>query len=128
MLWLDASTLGGNDGTLIGTWPDLSGQTNDMLQATGSKQPSLYTNQVNEQAVVRFDGTADTLASSTTDIIGDGSAYTKFVVVSFDTINQAGNTVASRPGNARSRLCVLLAPCTRTVPIGGASGAKSRRR
>ncbi len=101
VLWLDATGMGGSDGKSIDIWPDLSGETNNMAQATGTLQPTLYTNQVNGKAVARFDG-GDGLNSAATGLIGDNSAYTKFIAVSFDTTSHAGNTIGSGASGAHA--------------------------
>jgi len=38
-LWLKADDLSGSDGTLIGTWSDVSGNSNTATQSTASFQP-----------------------------------------------------------------------------------------
>jgi len=65
-LWLDASQIVGlNDGDVVTTWQDLSGNGNDVTQTTGSRQPTYQTNEVNGKPCVRFDGVDDFLRCTT---------------------------------------------------------------
>jgi hypothetical protein len=106
-LWLkgDNETLAATkiDSDFVGGWYDDSGEGNDAIQATGSKQPRYYTNQVNGYPILRFDGVDDSLA--TPDIMvptvspgsvlfwvirrSAGSPATRGAILSFDQ-NQAG--------------------------------------
>lgn len=52
-LWL------GTTGASAATWPDLSGNANDAVQATGANQPAIVTGEVNGKQVRRFDGSND---------------------------------------------------------------------
>lgn len=53
-LWIDASTLNGNDGDTISVWRDLSGSANDLTSATGTL--ALRKNVINGKNVARFTG------------------------------------------------------------------------
>jgi len=57
VLWLDANEY--NSGS--GTWPDKSGTGNTVSQNTSGNQPTLVTNGLNGNPVVRFDGNDDYL-------------------------------------------------------------------
>ena len=56
-LWLS------DTGSSAGTWPDLSGNGRNAVQATGANQPAIITNAINGRQVRRFDGTNDFYAS-----------------------------------------------------------------
>lgn len=59
-LWLDASQIVGlNDGDAVSTWSDLSGQGNDVTQATVSERPTYQTGEIAGLPVVSFDGIDD---------------------------------------------------------------------
>lgn len=64
VLWLNAESIGQGDSTSIATWADSSSNGKNATQATGGRQPTYRTNIVNGRAVVRFDGSADTLANT----------------------------------------------------------------
>lgn len=83
-LWLDASQIVGlNDGDPVGTWNDLSGNANNLTQATGSAKPTYKTAIRSGRPVVRFDGVDDGMAFASTVTL---SAYTVFAVL----VNQDG--------------------------------------
>lgn len=80
-LWLDASQIVGlNDGDSVTTWSDLSGQGNDVTQATASKKPTYQTAEINSLPVVRFDGVDDSLANTSFSFMQSASAGTLIVV------------------------------------------------
>jgi hypothetical protein len=56
VLWLYAGSLPQNNGSPVSTWTDKSGYGNHANQSTGDNQPTLQTNIMNGQPVVRFDG------------------------------------------------------------------------
>jgi hypothetical protein len=88
-LWLDASdastlftdsagsTLATADGDPVGRWSDKSGNSNNTIQADGTKKPLLKLSTQNAKNSVRFDGSNDNLKALTG---GDDSNYTLFVV------------------------------------------------
>lgn len=85
-LWLDASTMGLADGTLITAWSDGSGNSNN-ASASGTQRPTYKTGIINGKGVVRFNGGANCMF--VTDVaalrlLGD---FTIYVVAS-----TAGNT------------------------------------
>jgi len=54
-LWVKAENIpGSSDGDLIATWPDQSGNGNDLTQSTNSYKPAFYDNVVNTFPVARF--------------------------------------------------------------------------
>jgi hypothetical protein len=62
--WYDANDVRGNltstpDATTMTGWVDKSGNNNNLSQSTAGFQPVLYTNQVNGNPSIRFDGTDD---------------------------------------------------------------------
>jgi hypothetical protein len=64
-LWLAADQISGkNDGDALATWADLSGNGNDVAQATGAEQPLYKTNIQNGLPAVRFDGSNDDMAAT----------------------------------------------------------------
>ena len=86
-LWLRADA--GVD-TLNGTvnrWHDQSGNGNDAIQASGSRQPSLVIGQLNGKPVVRFDGLNDKLGFTGTTQM---TQFSLFVVL---------NNHVGAPGN-----------------------------
>jgi hypothetical protein len=58
--WYDATELVLSDTNAVATWPDLSGNSNDITEATN--RPTYRTNIQNSLPVVRFDGTNDRLS------------------------------------------------------------------
>jgi len=91
-LWLDASdastlytdsgltTLVSADGDPVGGWKDKSGNTKHALQASGTNKPLYKTNIKNSKSILRFDGTNDNLATSSTQ------AYFKFLHATAGTV------------------------------------------
>lgn len=66
MFVLDARFIAQSDNTAVSTWADRSGNGYDVSQATGANQPTLQTGEVGGSAIVRFDGSNDTLGRSDT--------------------------------------------------------------
>jgi len=67
-LWLDASDAGTitKDGSdFVSEWRDKTSESNDVAQATGSKQPLWVDNDQNNLAVIKFDGSDDFLNRTT---------------------------------------------------------------
>jgi hypothetical protein len=60
--WYDATELVLSDTNAVATWPDLSGNSNDITEATN--RPTYRTNIKNSLPVVRFDGSNDRLSKS----------------------------------------------------------------
>jgi DMSO/TMAO reductase YedYZ molybdopterin-dependent catalytic subunit len=90
-LWLDASKITGlADGAAVTSWSDSSGLGNDAVQATGTKQPSYQTNEVNGLPVVQFDGNSDDLAitnANALSVLNAASGLTVFTVCAPSTVN-----------------------------------------
>jgi hypothetical protein len=90
-LWLDASKITGlSDGAAVTSWSDSSGLGNDAAQATGTKQPSYQTNEVNGLPVVQFDGNSDDLAitnANALSVLNAASGLTVFTVCAPSTVN-----------------------------------------
>jgi hypothetical protein len=64
-LWYAANSITGKvDGDAIASWSDLSGNGNNMVQATGTKQPLYKTGQVNGLPALRFDSTDDAMGTT----------------------------------------------------------------
>jgi hypothetical protein len=60
-LWAAARNIDGlSDGEAISTWPDLSGNGNDLTQS-GSQRPTWETNEINSLPCARFDGSNDSM-------------------------------------------------------------------
>ena len=61
-IWLKSDTGVSFDGSsLVSVWADQSGNGNDVVQATGSKQPLLIATQLDGKPSIRFDGIDDLL-------------------------------------------------------------------
>jgi hypothetical protein len=57
--WWEADTNGGlADGATIQTWPDQSGNSRDLAQATSGNRPTVQTNELNSLPIIRFDASA----------------------------------------------------------------------
>lgn len=65
--WWRASDIAQADNTAVASWSDLSGNGHTATQGTGSAQPTLQTNELNGQAVVRFDS-GDGMSVATMDL------------------------------------------------------------
>lgn len=87
-LWLDANQITGkNDGDTISTWSDVSGNSNNVTQATAGRQPTYKTNIFNGKPIIRFDDAAwpnnDNLFSTATHTLPSGNGnYSAFIVFS----------------------------------------------
>lgn len=74
-LWLNAESLSLNDGDLITTWPDLSGNGNNAT-AVGGERPTFKTSILNSRPVARFDGSDDYMSTS----LSIPTKFTAFIV------------------------------------------------
>lgn len=82
-LWLAADRISGlNDGDPVGTWSDLSGQSNHATQATGSKKPLYKVGIQNGKPGVLTDGVDDVLVSA----FSQADPQTLFAVVKRVTV------------------------------------------
>lgn len=111
-LWLDAASVTGSDGDVIGTWADLSGVANHATQATAGRRPLLKV--VSGKKYLRFDGSDDSLV--TAGLPWTSGAFTVIALVKQSVTTGAGyyfsaDASASRgfsPGyNARYFDCPL---------------------
>lgn len=98
--WWDADQITGlTDNQAVAQWNDMSGNARHLVQATGTKQPSYQTNEVNGQPIVRFDGTDDVMEVAANIGNTNPSDLSIFVVV-----KQASATsrtmIASRDGSS----------------------------
>jgi len=80
----DATELSLNDGDSVSTWGDETSNGRDLIQSTSSKQPTYKTGQINNNAVVRFDGSDDLLDVDWTDV---SEPYTVFGVFKYRTLD-----------------------------------------
>ena len=62
IVWLDAFSLGLNDGDQVGNWSDRSGNGFDATRVVAGQQPRFTTAILNGRPVIRFDGTDDALS------------------------------------------------------------------
>lgn len=62
--WYKADSLTANDGDLIATWADQSGNGNTLTQATDAAKPVYKVNVQNGQPVLRFDGVDDWMTTT----------------------------------------------------------------
>jgi hypothetical protein len=63
--WYKIDTVSGNDGDLITTWSDSSGNSRDLTRSVDdARRPSYQTNEVNGLACLRFGGTDDQMTST----------------------------------------------------------------
>ena len=79
-MWLDATTLAGNDGDAVTTWTKAGGDSGvSPTQATAGQKPLLKkaANGINGLNVVRFDGTDDVLYGT---LEAGSSGFTIFIV------------------------------------------------
>lgn len=61
--WTADSGVAASQAGKVSSWLDGGRSANTMVQGTGSKQPSLVTNQLNGKPVLRFDGVDDCMSS-----------------------------------------------------------------
>lgn len=93
--WHKADAITGlTDGQAVATWSGSSPTTNDLTQATGTKQPLYKTGIINSLPTVRFDGVDDSMQSTFTL----SNPYTIFMVYKHITIGAAGVHSAVRDG------------------------------
>lgn len=82
VLWQDAArtTPATADSAPVGCWDDASGVGNHFTQATAGNRPLLRTAIVNGHPVIRFDGSNDTLLTTTATGL-DSASFTQLAVV-----------------------------------------------
>lgn len=86
VLWLNAETIAQADSTNVAAWADSSSAGNNASQGTAGRQPTYRTSIFNNRPVVRYDGTADTLANSGFSL---GASHSIYLVGS--TVGAAAN-------------------------------------
>lgn len=92
--WPADEITGLEDGDPVGTWPDQSGNSYDLTQATGAAKPTYKTGIKNDNPVIRFDGADDTMCATLGAAISNESA-SFFIVTSPDTPSTARETLIS---------------------------------
>lgn len=96
VLWLDAGQLtglAGNDPVVV--WPDVSGYGHTVSQTVVSNQPRFQTAVLNNQPVVRFDG-SDLLLGPDADSLDDTAGLTIFSVVRPLNLNGSPRGIVSK--------------------------------
>lgn len=63
--WAADQITGLSDGDPVGTWPDLSGNNNHLVQAVGASKPTYKTGIQNGLPILRFDGLNDFIGPAT---------------------------------------------------------------
>lgn len=93
--WVDAlRTIGLSDTDAIGTWPDLSGKSNDFAQGTGGNKPLYRTGLANgTYPVVRFDGVDDYMQTGAIPALNTAS-FTVLAVLSNPSSGSSGRVVS----------------------------------
>ena len=90
-LWLRADTLYSvGNGNLVSTWTDISGNNNNATQA-GTNRPTWFSNIINAQPVVRFDGVNDYFTSVFTTASQNSTIFTVF------SANHTGSSTPDGP-------------------------------
>ena len=97
--WYKADSISGSDGDGVSSWEDSSGNGNDSSQGVAARQPTLQTNELNGQSVVRFDGSNDIISEG--DIadldVGTGDIWMACLFKSAD--NSAAQFLFEKGGN-----------------------------
>jgi prepilin-type N-terminal cleavage/methylation domain-containing protein len=94
-LWISADSLNLFDGNSVGTWSDLSGRGNNVVQVTGSKQPTFRANILNGKPIVRFDGTSSEM--SLTNVVNT-SGMSFFIVAKWNALNSYSFAIGLNAG------------------------------
>ncbi|MDN5200450.1 T9SS type A sorting domain-containing protein [Fulvivirgaceae bacterium BMA10] len=89
VLWLDAGTISGNDGTFVVIWPDQSGYGSDAQEDGVNGFPVLKQNIINGQSVVRFGGTDEFFNGTLSSALSAPS--TILTVNYFNALSQGSN-------------------------------------
>lgn len=92
LFWLSADSLGLSNGNPVTLWNDISGNSRDFSQSTGSNQPSFVSSGINSISTVSFDGTDDFLEDDDAEnyINGLSGVSVIAVVQSNETASDAG--------------------------------------
>ena len=113
VLHLDANSITGNDGDLVNSWSDTSGNGNDATQATSNNQPTLVTNELNGNNVVRFDGVDDWIGGIDSNLIKN-TDYT-VIAVEGRSSNKNTNYFFGNSGSCTTNTCLHLGYRSDTV-------------
>jgi hypothetical protein len=108
-IWLDAAAvIGLDDGDLVDTWSDQSGNGNHVSQISVDHQPRYLTNTQNSLPVVRFDGVNDYLGREGFEF----SALTLFIAVSRVSVDDTRQYLVGEwsPSNDARRWVVHVTP------------------
>ncbi|MEM1312454.1 MAG: DUF2341 domain-containing protein [Patescibacteria group bacterium] len=115
-LWLDASLLNQANNSEVSNWSDISGNQNDATQTVNSQSPTLVTNALNNNNVVRFDGTDDSLKTN------DFTRTSTQTIISVLKQNAAGSGVIfDSSTNPRSFAIEQTAPNNISLNSGNSS-------
>ncbi len=98
-LWLRADKGVTETAGAVSGWDDQSGNFNNGAQATVSKRPVLVSNAANGNPVIRFDGTDDFLAVTSSDTLAITGDISTFFVVKFDDFTGFRAVWAKTAGN-----------------------------
>lgn len=107
--WYDANAITGQaDNTSLSAWPDMSGNSYDLAQATGAKQPTYYSSTsgktINSKPAVWFDGTDDWMVAGSTKTLQPVTAFAVVQLYQTGQITIIGSSTNSGPfdieGNA----------------------------
>jgi hypothetical protein len=78
-LWLVAGRITGlNNGDPVATWPDISGNGRNAIQAAAGQRPLYMTGIANGLPVVRFDGVDDTMRTALFGLVQPEHVFTVF--------------------------------------------------
>lgn len=106
--WYQASSISGSDGDSVGAWTDSSGNGNTAAQLTSARQPTLQTNELNGQSVLRFDGTNDILSDSDIAALDVGTGDI-FMAAVFKSTDDSGAQFFFEKGNTQFALMTTAA-------------------
>lgn len=102
----------------VATWPDISGNGNDFVQATGANQPTLVSDLVNGYPAVLFDGSNDYVGSTL-----DMAQPLTFAVVAMRTGGTQRAVIGSRdPASTGQPGAIVYIPSNPSVYTMGAGG------
>ena len=82
-----------DDGDVVGSWTDLTGNADHVSQGTTANKPTWQDAELNGQPVIRFDGSDDYLQGAFTTGGSISQANTIFIVSKLDTsaVNDGNN-------------------------------------
>jgi hypothetical protein len=92
--WLDATSIGQSNGSLVQSWPDKSGNGNNAVKNVTSAQPTYRTNQLNSNPVVDFLGD-DMMSISTVSELDNQDDVSFISVVSTDNLSKAQSILST---------------------------------